>query len=102
MAFNGDYKWVTFKAWTVVEKIDQQSITTETSANPETIKYIVNFVDQGDVLVNTASITNVSMYYNKQTNRFENDRLIVQTGMGVVFIKSSLSNLQSNLPPNTP
>ena len=97
MPYTGDYKWVTFNAWTVEERVDPKSIT----ANPSTQKYIVNFVDQGEVLVNTANITNVSRYYNRQTNRFENNRLVVQVGMSVIFIKSSLSNLESNLPPDT-
>lgn len=97
MPYTGDYKWVTFNTWTVEEQVDPESVT----ANPLTQKYIVKFVDQGEVLVNTANITNVSRYYNRQTNRFEDDRLIVQVGMSVVFIKSSLSNLESNLPPDT-
>ena len=97
MPYTGDYKWVTFNTWTVEEQLDPESVNT----NPPTPKYIVNFVDQGEVLVNTANITNVSRYYNRQTNRFEKDRLVVQVGMSVVFIKSSLSNLESNLPPDT-
>jgi hypothetical protein len=93
MPYTGDYKWVTFDAYIATERV--------VSATESTQKYIVNFLDGGKVLVNTANITNVSKYYNKQTNGFENDRLVVQVGMSIVFIKSSLSNLESNLPPDT-
>tara|TARA_R100000951_G_C2629151_1_gene177088 strand:- start:174 stop:476 length:303 start_codon:yes stop_codon:yes gene_type:complete len=98
MAFNEDYKWVMFDTWTVEEQVDPKSIT----ANPSTLKYIVNFVDQGEVLVNTANIQSISEFYNKQTNRFENNRLLVSVGMFPVNVIGSLQDFQSNyLPPDT-
>jgi hypothetical protein len=98
MAFNEDYKWVMFDTYTVVEQVDLKTYT----GNPATQKYFIEFIDNGNILINTANIQSVSQFYNKQTNRFENNRLVVGVGMSSINVIGSLDDFQSNyLPPDT-
>ena len=98
MAFNEDYKWVMFDTYTVIERVDPKTIT----GDPATRKYFIEFIDNGKILINTADIQSVSQFYNKQTNRFEDNRLLVAVGMSPINVIGSLDDFQSNyLPPDT-